>query len=135
MSEGRCTLADGGHLSYAVEGKGPPLLLLRPLGGSRTSWGRFASALVPHAQVVTFDHRGTGRSSDAPSGHATRALAHDARQLIDHVGLPQCHVYGISLGGMAATWLAIDAPTRMRTVSPLRRPYCALADRAHVVRR
>lgn len=116
MSEGRCLLADGGFLSYSVEGGGPPLLLIRPLGGSRSSWGRFASALVPHARIVTFDHRGTGRSSDAPSGHGTRALADDARQLLDHLGLPACHVYGISLGGMTATWLAIDAPTRVQTL-------------------
>ena len=102
-----------GQLAYDIQGEGPDLLLLRPLGGSRLSWDRFASLLAKQARVITFDPRGVGDSSVAPAVCTTRGMARDARALLDHLGLTRVHVYGISLGGMVASWLALDAPTRV----------------------
>jgi len=99
--------ADGARLHVVVMGDGPPLLLVRPLGGSLTSWGDFADVLAARARVVLFDARGTGRST-ATAAAATRAMAIDARAVLDGVGVARAHVYGVSLGGMAATWLAVD---------------------------
>lgn len=106
-------LPDGGTLAYQVRGAGPPLLLVRPLGGSMLSWGAFATQLATHVQVIAFDARGTGASSHAPLGTSTRSMARDARALLDHLAIPRAHVYGISLGGMVASWLALDAPERV----------------------
>jgi 3-oxoadipate enol-lactonase len=103
-----------GQLAYDIEGEGPPLLLVRPLGGSRLSWDRFATALAKRARVITFDPRGVGDSSAAPAFSSTRAMARDALALLDHLQLPRVHVYGISLGGMVASWLAADAPERVQ---------------------
>jgi len=106
-------LPGGGRLAYDVAGHGPPLLLLRPLGGSRVSWDSFATRLAMHAQVIVFDPRGVGDSSAAPLACSTRGMARDALALLDHLRLARAHVYGISLGGMVASWLAVDAPTRV----------------------
>lgn len=107
-------LPDGGRLAFRELGAGEPLLLLRPLGGSLVSWDRFAELLSERARVIAFDPRGVGRSSPAPLFMSTRQMAHDAGALLDHLGLESAHVYGISLGGMVASWLAIDAPLRVR---------------------
>jgi len=40
-------------------------------------------------------------------------MAGDARWLLDHLGIPRVHVFGLSLGGMVASWLAIDSPDRI----------------------
>ncbi|HEX6244901.1 MAG TPA: alpha/beta fold hydrolase, partial [Polyangiales bacterium] len=97
----RCRLEDGGHLAYREHGDGPPILLLRPLGGSTQSWGRFADRLARRLRVISFDPRGAaGGSSRAPLRASTRDMARDARALLDHLGLARVHVYGISLGGM-----------------------------------
>lgn len=107
-------LPDGGRLAFREQGAGEPVLLLRPLGGSLVSWERFADLLAERVRVIAFDPRGVGRSSRAPLLMSTRQMADDARALLDHLGVDSAHVYGISLGGMVATWLALDAPERVR---------------------
>jgi pimeloyl-ACP methyl ester carboxylesterase len=104
------SLPDGGRLAYREQGRGPPLLLLRPLGGSLVSWDRFAELLADSVRVIAFDPRGVGRSSPAPLLMSTRQMARDARALLRGLGLSSAHVYGISLGGMVASWLSIDTP-------------------------
>jgi len=106
-------LADGGRLSYETIGQGPPILLLRPLGGSLVSWDRFGALLAEHFHVVMFDPRGLGRSTSPPRRFSTRDMASDAVALLDALAIERCHVYGISMGGMVASWLAIDFPARV----------------------
>jgi pimeloyl-ACP methyl ester carboxylesterase len=106
-------LPDGGRLAIAIEGDGPALLLLRPLGGSLASWGPFAAALAPHVRVVMFDPRGVGCSSPAPIPTTTAGMAADAVALLDALGLARVHVYGLSLGGRVACRLALAARERV----------------------
>jgi len=109
------TLPDGGTLAYQVSGRAaPPILLIRPLAGGMRAWGRFREELAAHARVIAFDQRGVGASSAAPRRASTRGMAGDALALADHLGLERFDVFGISLGGMVASWLAIDAPARVR---------------------
>ncbi len=76
-------------------------------------WGAFRDALAERHRVLAYDHRGTGRSSPAPLWVTTQELARDALGLLDHLRVPRAHVFGISLGGMAATWLDVLAPYRV----------------------
>jgi 3-oxoadipate enol-lactonase len=106
--------ADGARLAYDVRGRGEPLLLISPLAGSIELWGRFRDELAAHATVVAYDHRGLGASSRVGLGVTTRALARDALAVLDHAGIARADVFGLSLGGMVATWLAAEVPTRVR---------------------
>lgn len=113
---GLVRLADGGNIAYEWHGRcdhGLPLLLVRPLGGSMALWGEFRERLAQYHRVLSFDFRGTGRSSGHATWLGTRGLAQEAVCVLDHVGVERVHVFGLSLGGMAASWLAIDAPTRV----------------------
>lgn len=101
-----------GFLHATSSGEGPPLLLLRPLGGSIVLWGSFAARLAEHHRVLAFDPRGIGRSSPARA-MSTREMAGDARAVLDHFAVDRAHVFGISLGGMVATWLAADHGARI----------------------
>ena len=105
------SLPDGGRLAYDASGPAdaPRILLIRPLGGWRGSWDGFATQLARELRVIAFDARGSGDSSAARVA-STRAMARDARTLLAVLGIPRAHVYGISLGGMVACWLALDAP-------------------------
>ncbi len=109
--------ADGGRLYYEVDGgvgDDVPLLLVRPLAGTVELWGRFRAQLAAERCVIVFDARGSGRSSDARFATTTRGMADDACAVLAHLGVARADVFGISLGGMVATWLAADAPTVVR---------------------
>ena len=59
MSEGRCRFRDGGSIAFDVSGTrgAPPILLLRPLGGTRALWGAFRGALDARLRTIAFDPR------------------------------------------------------------------------------
>lgn len=121
MNEARtgfAALANGGRLAYRVSGArtAPSLLLLRPLGGSIALWTEFERPLAAAFQVVSYDPLGAGRSSDAPFSYTTRRMARDAIALLDQLDIGRCHVFGLSLGSMVASWLTIDFADRLERV-------------------
>jgi 3-oxoadipate enol-lactonase len=105
-----------GSIGYEVRGleHGVPLLLIRPLGGSMALWGTFRTLLEEQFRVISFDLRGMGRSSPADEWSTTRRLAGDALRVLNELEVEEAHVFGISLGGMIASWMGILAPTRVR---------------------
>jgi 3-oxoadipate enol-lactonase len=116
---GSVRLANDGQVQFSVLGaeSAPPILLNRPLGGSMSLWGEFAQRLGTTFRVVMFDPLGVGQSSAVPLGYTTRAMARDALQVLDHLGIESAHVFGLSLGGMVASFLALDFPARVRTLT------------------
>ncbi|MEO7110562.1 MAG: alpha/beta fold hydrolase [Polyangiaceae bacterium] len=112
-------LRNAREIAYEMHGPDTkvPLLIVRPLGGSMSSWADFADALSARMRVIMFDACGTGRSSRAPWTMSTRSMATDARDLLDHLEIDKAHVYGISLGGMVASWLAADHAKRVDTLT------------------
>lgn len=105
-----------GSIGYEVRGaeQGAPVLLIRPLGGSMALWGTFRARLEEQFRVISFDLRGVGRSSPANEWSTTRRLAADALRVLNELEIEEAHVFGISLGGMIATWMGILAPMRVR---------------------
>lgn len=113
----------GARIAYEVMGAGAgTLLLVSPLAGTIALWGELRERLAAHARVIAFDHRGLGDSSAAPLVTSTRALAADARAVLDDAGVDRADVLGSSLGGMVATWLAADAAPRVRRLVLLSTP-------------
>jgi 3-oxoadipate enol-lactonase len=111
---------DGGTLAYDERGSGAPLLLLHGLGSSGASWVAQVEAFAPHFRTITVDLRGSGASRDEqhPQGPFTMAqFASDVRALLEHLGATPAHVVGLSLGGMVAFQLAVDAPRHVRTLT------------------
>jgi 3-oxoadipate enol-lactonase len=109
----------GTELYYERRGEGPPLLLIQGLGGNGLHWGApLLRALERDHEVVVFDNRGAGRS--APLGGAdltTASMAADTLALLDGLGLPRVHVFGISMGGMIAQELALAQPDRVASLT------------------
>jgi pimeloyl-ACP methyl ester carboxylesterase len=129
-THGRCAFSDGGILAYESWGErhvGCPVLLIRPLGGSMALWGSFRERLAETFRVVSFDLRGTGISSPDRRWVTTRTIARDALGILDHLGIARAHVFGISLGGMSATWLAALAPRRVERLCIASAPARGLA--------
>jgi 3-oxoadipate enol-lactonase len=108
-------VVDGCRLWYEVSGSGnaAPLLLSHCLGASADLWASQLDAFNEHFRVIRYDTRGHGQS-DAPAGpYSLDRLGRDALAVLDAAGAPRAHVCGISIGGMTALWLAINAPDRV----------------------
>ena len=106
----------GAVLHHEVSGPpdaSPPVLLLRPIGGTIALWGPFRARLAARRRVIACEARGIGGSPPA-TPTTTRGMARDVADLLDALAVDVVDVFGLSLGGMVATWLAIDRPDRVR---------------------
>ncbi len=90
------------------EGTKGTIVLVNGLADDLTSWGFQVPALVAVGyKVLSFDNRGIGQS-DRPAGpYSSRQLADDAKALVDHLGLRDFHMMGVSMGGMIAQEYAL----------------------------
>jgi pimeloyl-ACP methyl ester carboxylesterase len=99
-------------MTLYFEATGPPaktpVVLLRPIAGTVELWGEFRTELARHFRVIACEARGIGRSPPAAVPTTTRGMARDVAALLDELGVAGAHVFGLSLGGMVATWLAIE---------------------------
>lgn len=104
-------------LAYEVLGTGDPLVLIAGTGYPGATWlPDLVEALADRHTVVTFDHRGTGRTPSMPEPYSTRLFASDTAGLLAALDLPPAHVLGHSMGGRVAQWLGLDAPERVRSL-------------------
>jgi 3-oxoadipate enol-lactonase len=103
------------QLSYIRRGSGEPLLLIMGMAGHLGLWREdFLAKLEADFDVVAFDNRGIGDSTDVPGPFTIAELADDAAAVLDAVGWDSSHVFGISMGGMIAQELTINHPGRVR---------------------
>ncbi|TMR16106.1 alpha/beta fold hydrolase [Nonomuraea turkmeniaca] len=106
------TTADGVKLSYQVRGDGPPLVLLQGQANNHHWWDPVRDDFAAY-RTITFDYRGTGGSDKPDEPYTTRGFATDVVVVLDELGVRQAHVYGTSMGGRVAQWVAADHPERV----------------------
>jgi len=134
-------VAPGIELCYQTFGSpdGEPLVLVMGLGGPMTWWDPELCTMLAEAgfHVVRYDNRDTGRSSRAKGrvnrrqlvqsfvGRGPRPpytlndLAADAFGLMDHLGWDSAHIAGVSMGGMIVQTMALDQPSRVRSMTSI----------------
>lgn len=122
---------DGVRLYYEVSGAGEPLLMIAGQASDHHLWNLVRGDFKRY-QVVVYDQRGTGQS-DRPEqpAYSTRGFARDAVAILDHLGLPRAHIYGVSMGGGVGQWLGIDHPDRIGGLVLA----CSTPGKVHGVRR
>jgi 3-oxoadipate enol-lactonase len=69
--------------------------------------------LEQHFEVLMYDQRGLGQTSKPDVPYTMADYADDAAALLDAVGWDQCHVVGVSFGGMVAQNLVARHPERV----------------------
>ncbi|WOD37470.1 alpha/beta hydrolase [Nodosilinea sp. E11] len=96
-------------INYKIQGQGETLLMIVGLSFSLLDWGiKLPDLLSQHYKVILFDNRDAGETSCSPYPYSLAQMASDAAGLLDAIGEPKAHVFGVSMGGMIAQYFALD---------------------------
>ncbi|MBC7883044.1 MAG: alpha/beta hydrolase [Anaerolineae bacterium] len=99
---------------YEELGSGHPLMMIMGLGLSLRDWGaQLPTILAKHFRVILFDNRGVGLSSLGSKPLSVGQMAEDTVELMDALGIPEAHLFGISMGGMVAQHFALNYRERL----------------------
>jgi pimeloyl-ACP methyl ester carboxylesterase len=137
--QGDPRFAVNGAVRLAYDDLGPingdPLLMIMGTGASRFWWPQgLLTCLQEHGfQPAVFDLRDAGQSTHMqqksaagphramltrrPAAYSAEDLVDDAAAVLDALGWPAAHVFGLSLGGVIAQRLALRHPHRVLTVT------------------
>ncbi|MCI2416373.1 alpha/beta hydrolase [Saccharopolyspora sp. K220] len=108
------TSTDEAKIYYQVRGSGEPLVLLSGQANTHHWWDNVHADFEHSYQTVVLDYLGTGHS-DKPEDaeYSVRRFAADVISILDELDIARAHVYGASMGGKVAQWVAVDHPGRV----------------------
>ena len=105
------------EIQCEIAGEGEPVLLIHGLGSCGPDWEPQIAALRQDYRVITPDLRGHGHSSKPRLGYSMELFARDMVALLDALQTGPAHIVGISLGGMIAFQMAVDAPQLVKSMT------------------
>jgi pimeloyl-ACP methyl ester carboxylesterase len=97
----------------------PHLLLLHGALGACSQFEPLSQLLSPHFIVHTFDFEGHGRAASRNRPFRIEHFAENIVEYLDEHRLPRTHIFGYSMGGYAALYLAHIHPDRVGNVATL----------------
>ncbi len=102
---------DGVEFYYEQSGSGPAVVFCHGLSGDSTNIRDLLGEL-PGYSLLIWDARGHGRTQPVgPAGaFGFRQFAADLRALLNHLGIQQCVLGGVSMGAGVSVRLALDFP-------------------------
>ena len=113
---------DGFEFAFLDEGGGEPVLLIHGFASSAkvnwvsTGWVSFLNESGYRA--IALDNRGHGQTSKSyrEEDYTPGKMASDAAALLRHLGIPQAHVMGYSMGARITAFLAMRSPDIVQSV-------------------
>lgn len=97
-------------------GDGPPLILSHGFLMDREMFVPQRDALAPEFRVITWDERGFGETEFDGQPFTYWDSAQDCLALLDHLGIDQAALGGMSQGGFLSLRAALLAPERVRAL-------------------
>jgi pimeloyl-ACP methyl ester carboxylesterase len=108
--------ANGVKISYLVQGKGEPVVLIHGwMASAALNWEvpGIISSLAKNYQVIAIDVRGHGESDKPTKDEAYGPeLVEDVVRLLDHLKIKKAHIVGYSMGGIITLKFIAKHPDR-----------------------
>lgn len=111
-------LADDTVMHFREDGDpaGQPVLFSNSLGTDLRLWDDVVARLPGSLRLIRYDTRGHGLSSAPAGAYSMGGLVADAEHLLEHLGVRDAVVVGLSMGGLIAQGLAIKRLDLVRGV-------------------
>ncbi len=108
---------NGQRLRYEdTGGDGPPIIFSHGFLMDREMFAPQAAALAPEFRVIAWDERGFGETEFDGKPFTYWDSARDCLALLDHLGIEQAVLGGMSQGGFLSLRAALLAPARVRAL-------------------
>jgi len=104
-------------LSYSLQGKGSPVLLIHGWPQTQDAWRHLVSLLRADYTVITVDLPGIGGSDPSKKGYSKKNLAQYLHELIVVLGYKKIAVVGHDIGGQVAYAYARQFPEEVGAVA------------------
>jgi 3-oxoadipate enol-lactonase len=119
-SAGSFTAPDGLSTAYTLHTVSRPggspaqprIALIHSLALDQSFWDGVVPLLIAHADVLTYDCRGHGKSGRTKTKVTPELFAADLARLLDHINWPRVTLAGCSMGGCVAQAFAGLYPDR-----------------------
>jgi 3-oxoadipate enol-lactonase len=103
----------GDRFHYVEAGSGEPVLLLHPAPLDHSVWFNQMLALSNDYRVIALDQRCFGLSVKTTTPFDISVFGEDIDRFLAALRIDRAHVIGISMGGIAAQFLALAHPARL----------------------
>ena len=107
---------DDFQMAYTDTGIGRPLVLIHGYPFNRTLWDEQVNVLTHSYRVIVPDLRGFGDSDASTEPSTMNRLAQDVARLMDHLGISQAVIGGLSMGGSVVLAFYKQFPSRVRAL-------------------
>lgn len=102
---------------YEIHGNGPETIMLsHGLLWSSRMFHKQIAAFKSKYKIISYDHRGQGKSEVTSSGYDMDQLYDDAAELIERLQLGPIHFGGLSMGGFVGIRLAARRPDLVKSL-------------------
>lgn len=124
-SAGNFTAPDGLSIAYTLHAvprpagssARPRIALIHSLALDQSIWNGVVPLLTAHADVLTYDCRGHGKSGRTKMKFTLERFADDLANLLDQVNWPRATIAGCSMGGCVAQAFAGVYPDRVQALT------------------
>ncbi|MBU3549287.1 MULTISPECIES: alpha/beta fold hydrolase [unclassified Polynucleobacter] len=105
-------------LAYYLKGKGDPMILIMGYAATMSAWDpALLGELSKNNQLIIFDNRGAGLSTDTKENYTTiPQMADDAAGLVKALGFKKVNVFSWSMGARIGQQLVIKHPELVNKV-------------------
>jgi pimeloyl-ACP methyl ester carboxylesterase len=108
--------ANGIEINYEVQGEGEPMVLIPYLAADQACYAFQVADYAKQYTCFSVDLRGAGLSGKPEGVYTSELLADDIAAFMQAAGIGRAHIFGVSLGASAGTWLAARYPERVKTL-------------------
>lgn len=109
--------SEGEQIYFESWGAGDTVVLTHGMGGNHAIWYQQVAALAADHQVIIWDQRGFGRSTNVTGRYGPEPSVRDVAAILNELEVERAHLVGQSMGGWASLGFALADPERARSLT------------------